>query len=58
VQEGRAEYADPSSMIRAAAMLLRHLGIEARATKLDMALDICDQFENKIIITGRKDGAI
>ncbi|MDZ7290373.1 MAG: isocitrate/isopropylmalate family dehydrogenase [candidate division KSB1 bacterium] len=57
VQEGRAEYADPSSMIKAAAMLLRHLGFDDRATKLDMALDICGQFEKKIAITGRKDGA-
>jgi isocitrate dehydrogenase (NAD+) len=57
VQEGRAEYADPSSMIRAAAMLLRHLGIEDRATRLEMALDICGQVEKKIVITGRKDGA-
>ncbi len=57
VQEGRAQYADPASMIRAAAMLLRHIGFEDRATRLEMALDICGQFEKKLVITGRPNGA-
>jgi len=57
VQEGRAVYADPSSIIRAAAMLLRHIGYDERAKKLEMALDICGQFEKKIVITGRPGGA-
>ncbi|MFQ5676182.1 MAG: isocitrate/isopropylmalate family dehydrogenase [bacterium] len=57
VAEGRAQYADPASMIRAAAMLLRHVGYEERAAKLEMALDICGQFEKKFTITGRSTGA-
>lgn len=57
VQEGRAIYADPSSILRASAMLLRHIGYEEKGERLDMALDICGQFERKIVITGRKDGA-
>ncbi len=57
VKEGRAKYADPSSMIRASAMLLRHIGFEDRANNLDMAMDICGQFEKKILITGRQNGA-
>lgn len=57
VQEGRAQYADPSSMIRAAAMLLSHIGYAERGRKLDMALDICGQYEKKLVITGRADGA-
>ncbi len=57
VKEGRAKYADPASMIRAAAMLLRHIGFEAKAKSLEMALDICGQFEKKVRITGRSDGA-
>jgi len=57
VQEGRAQYADPSSIIRAGAMLLRHIGYETLAAKLDMALDICGQFEKKLVITGRPGGA-
>lgn len=57
VQEGRAQYADPSSMIRAAAMLLNHIGYEERGRKLDMALDICGQYEKKLVMTGRPTGA-
>lgn len=57
VHEGRAQYADPSSMIRAASMLLRHIGYEERANRLEKALDICGQLEKKIVLTGRSDGA-
>ncbi len=57
VEEGRAQYADPASMIRAAAMLLRHIGFEDRAQRLEMALDICGQFEKKLAVTGRPNGA-
>jgi len=57
VKEGRAQFADPCSMIRAAAMLLRHIGYEERAKRLEMALDICGQFEKKLVITGRPGGA-
>ncbi|MGB9763920.1 MAG: isocitrate/isopropylmalate dehydrogenase family protein [Candidatus Saccharicenans sp.] len=57
VMEGRAQYADPSSMIRAAAMLINHIGYPERAKKLEMALDICGQYEKKLVITGRPNGA-
>ncbi len=57
VDEGRAQYADPASMIRAAGMLSRHIGYEEGAGKLEMALDICGQFEKKLSITGRSTGA-
>ena len=57
VREGRAIYADPSSIIRAAAMLLRHIGYTDEAKRLDMALDICGQYERKVVVTGRPNGA-
>lgn len=57
VQEGRAIYADPSSMIRAAAMLLNHIGFPDKGKKLEMALDICGQYEKKLVVTGRPNGA-
>lgn len=57
VDEGRTQYADPASMIRAGAMMLRHIGFEDRAIKLEMALDICGSFEKKLVITGRNTGA-
>ena len=57
MEEGRAEYADPSSMMRAVVMLLRHVGFEVQARRLEMALDVCGQFEKKVVLTGRSDGA-
>jgi len=56
VKEGRAKYADPSSMIRACAMLLRHIGHPQEAEKIEMALEVCGQFERKLVITGRDTG--
>ena len=57
VTEGRAPYADPCSMIRAAAMLIAHIGYPEDAKKLEMALDITGQYEKKLVITGRPTGA-
>lgn len=57
VKEGRAKYADPCSMIRAAAMLINHIGFQERAKKLEMALDVCGNYEKKLQITGRDTGA-
>ncbi len=57
VNEGRAIYADPCSMLRAAVMLLSHIGYQDRADKLERALDICAFEEKKLTITGRPGGA-
>ena len=57
VEEGRAEYADPASILRATVMLLKHIGFLAEAKKLEMALDVCGQYEKKVSTTGRSDGA-
>ncbi len=57
VEEGRAAYADPASMMRACVMLLRHIGFVDQAAKMETALDICGQLERKVVLTGRSDGA-
>ena len=57
VREGRAQYADPCSMLRAVVMLLSHIGMQDRADKLERALDICSFEEKKLVITGRDTGA-
>lgn len=57
VREGRAKYADPASMIRAAAMLVNHIGYPERAKNLEMALDICGTYERKLVMTGRDTGS-
>ena len=57
VNEGRAIYADPCSMLRASVMLLSHIGYQDKANKLERALDICSFEERKLVITGRQTGA-
>ena len=57
VREGRAQYADPSSMMRAGAMMLEHLGYSDLGSKLHRSLDICGQYERKVVMTGRSTGA-
>ena len=55
--EGRDQYADPCSVIRAGAMLLSHIGYQEQADKLYQALDICTITEKKLVMTGRDTGA-
>lgn len=57
ITEGRGAYADPLSLMRAAAMMLEHVGMLAQSKRLAMALDICAVYEQKAKITGRPDGA-
>jgi isocitrate dehydrogenase (NAD+) len=57
VDEGRARYADPSSMVRAGAMLLQHIGRQKSARRLEQALDVAGRFEKRLVMTGRSDGA-
>ena len=56
VAEGRAIYADPGSMLRAAAMLLAFIGYQKESETLTKALDICTISERKIAVTGRNTG--
>ncbi len=56
VAEGRAQYADPCSMLRAAVLLLSHIGYQQESDKLSRALDICMFEEKKLTITGRDTG--
>ncbi|MDR1734704.1 MAG: isocitrate/isopropylmalate dehydrogenase family protein [Oscillospiraceae bacterium] len=57
VREGRAQYADPCSMLRACVLLLSHIGRQDKALLLEQALDICMFKEAKLKITGRDSGA-
>lgn len=56
IREGRGQYADPCSMLRATVMLLSHIGRQEKADLLERALDICMLEEKKLIITGRDTG--
>ena len=57
VKEGRAQYADPSSLLRAGAMLLDHIGFTELGNKLNKAIDICGMYEKRFPINGRESGA-
>ena len=56
IKEGRGQYADPCSMLRATVMLLSHIGYQKQADALEAALDKCMFEEKKLVITGRADG--
>ncbi len=57
ITEGRGAYADPLSLMRAAVMMLEHVGMLERGKMLAKALDVCAVYEQKAKITGRPDGA-
>lgn len=57
IEEGLGEYANPSSIFKAAEMLLRHIGLTEKAQLLNEALGICSESEQKITADGTKDGA-
>ena len=57
VRENRAQFADPSSVLRAGAMMLEHIGYTDLGSKLHKALDVCGQYERKVVMTGRSSGA-
>ncbi len=57
VEEGLADYANPSSIFKAAEMLLRHIGLIEKADRLASALTLCGEPEKKVVDTGTRDGA-
>lgn len=57
VDEGRGQYADPCSIIRAVGMLLEHIGYQKKADQLQKSLDICGLYEKRLVLTGRDTGA-
>ncbi|HBC97925.1 MAG TPA: isocitrate dehydrogenase [Clostridium sp.] len=58
MSHNRGEYADPSSILRATAMLLSYIGYKKQSEKLTKALNICGIEERKIVITSlRKDAS-
>lgn len=56
INEGRGEYANPSSLIKASELLLRHIGMNRAADRLAAAMTACDE-EKAVVITNHKDGA-
>ena len=52
LEEGLGDYANPASILKAEAMLLRHICRPQAAAKLEKALDTCS-----VVVTGNRDGA-
>ena len=52
IEEGLGDYANPASILKALAMLLRHICRTDAAEKLENALQTCD-----VTVTGNRSGA-
>lgn len=57
IEEGLADYCNPSSLFRAAWMMLVHLGKQEAADRLGHALEICLESEKRLVVTGDRQGA-
>jgi isocitrate dehydrogenase (NAD+) len=56
IEEGLGDYANPSSILRAVELLLRHVARSAAADRLQKAMDTAAE-EKKVLCTGDKNGA-
>lgn len=57
IEQGLGDRANPTSLFKAAEMLLRHIGLIGKADILDNALSICTEIEKKVIADGTAQGA-
>jgi len=57
MNNNRGEYANPSSLMKAAGMLLAHIGYTDEAALFNKALDICGYYERKLVVTSFREDA-
>ena len=57
IEEGLGDYANPCSILKACEMLLRHIARPAAADKLAAALRVCTETEQRVVVTGDRNGA-
>ena len=57
IEEGIGDYANPSSILKAAEMMLSHCGLSEAAKRLADALTVCNETEKRVVVTGDRDGA-
>ncbi len=57
IEEGIGEYANPSSIFKAVEMMLRHIAMSDKADRLAKAMQICNETERAVVVTGNRDGA-
>lgn len=58
IEEGIGDYANPSSILKAAEMMLSHCGLSEAAKRLADALTVCNETEKRVVVTGDRSGAI
>lgn len=57
IEEGRAAYANPASLMTAASMMLRHIGFLKEADQLQAAIAAATEGPDAVVVTGYDDGA-
>lgn len=57
IEEGIGDYANPSSIFKAAEMMLSHCGLSEKAKRLVDALTVCNETEKRVVVTGDRSGA-
>lgn len=57
IEEGIGDYANPSSIFKAAEMMLSHCGLSVQAKRLSDALTACNETEKRVVVTGDRNGA-
>ena len=57
IEEGIGDYANPSSIFKAAEMMLSHCGLSEKAKRLADALTVCNETEKRVVVTGDRNGA-
>ena len=57
INHGRGDYADPCSLIRAAGMLLAHIGYADKKILLEKALDVCTTEKQVVLTTFTEDAS-
>ena len=57
IEEGIGDYANPSSIFKAAEMMLSHCGLSEKAKRLADALTVCNETEKRVVVIGDRSGA-
>ena len=57
IEAGEGDYANPSSILKAAELMLRHITMTDKADRLNTALSVCLEQEKRVVVTGHRDGA-
>ena len=57
IEAGEGDYANPSSILKAAELMLRNIAMTDKADRLNAALALCLEQEKRVVVTGHRDGA-